>query len=339
MMPSVGYGPISAVCIVVLCALLVCGIVPLWIKSSMVKKHRVRRDDASVHMVKIEAAPMARGTKGADMSQKSDAEPVARLTRAQIEHVRALRKESIRRRRVLVLSLLVIAAIVAVLGVICGFSVYYCLIPVALDIVVLAFGIRTAKSARRWEKIVATSRLSGKPVMSSRPLTKPLAAQDKNHEDNAPTFIIPVQDVEKIVEQQKHSAVRPESVTPRAKAAAKKTTAKSVGTGFVNFSLGSDDSARKIAAKRQASVPKSEWAKARRPVGASDLGDRNAIQSAEIKSYRQVATATPVSADSQRAIFADVTPSGVSLKKVSAPSGSSSSLGADLDSVLSRRSR
>lgn len=338
-MSDVGYGPISAVCVAVLCAVLVRGIVPLWIKSSVARKRRVRRDDASVHMVKIEAAPVVRGTKGADMSQKSDAEPETRLGRAQIERVRALRKASVRRCRTLVLSLLAIAVLVAVLGLVCGFSVCYCLIPVALVVVVLAFGAHAAKSARRWEKAVAASRPSGKPVASGRSLTKPMAAQDENREDNAPTFIIPVQDVEEIVEQQKRGAARPESVTPRAKAAAKKAAAKSVGTGFVNFSLGSDESARKIAAKQQASAPKSALAKARRHAGASGVGDRDGIQSAEIKSYRQVATATPVSADGQRAIFADVTPSGVSLGKVSAPSESSSSLGADLDSVLSRRSR
>ncbi|NEG96392.1 hypothetical protein GFD17_06420 [Bifidobacterium sp. SMB2] len=86
----------------------------------------------------------------------------ARLDDTKIAHVRALRRDAIRRRRVLVLSLLAVAVVILVLALALHFSPLFALIPVALDAVVLALGVRASKQAREWERQVALAKKRAK---------------------------------------------------------------------------------------------------------------------------------------------------------------------------------
>ncbi|WP_133119532.1 hypothetical protein [Bifidobacterium primatium] len=86
----------------------------------------------------------------------------ARLDDTKIAHVRALRRDAIRRRRVLVLSLLAVAVVILVLALALHFSPLFALIPVALDAAVLALGVRAAKQAREWERQVALAKKRAK---------------------------------------------------------------------------------------------------------------------------------------------------------------------------------
>ncbi|NEG69677.1 DUF2339 domain-containing protein [Bifidobacterium choloepi] len=75
--------------------------------------------------------------------------------RAYVEGVRSLRRAAIRRRQTLAAVLALATVIVAVLAVLLDFSLWYALIPLALLVVVLAFGVRAVRQAREWERKVA----------------------------------------------------------------------------------------------------------------------------------------------------------------------------------------
>ncbi len=74
-----------------------------------------------------------------------------------IAATRAARHASVRRRRVLVLSLLTVTVVTLVVGYFAHFSLFYGLIPFALFAVVIALGVRASKKAREWEAKVAAA--------------------------------------------------------------------------------------------------------------------------------------------------------------------------------------
>ncbi|WP_133122344.1 hypothetical protein [Bifidobacterium simiarum] len=83
---------------------------------------------------------------------------VSRLDDARIAEVRRLRRAAIRRRQILVASLFGVAVLVLVLALALHFSAAFALIPLALDVAVLALGARASRQARDWEAKVAKAK-------------------------------------------------------------------------------------------------------------------------------------------------------------------------------------
>lgn len=325
-----GYSSVSALCFVIIGAMLLVGVVPWWMRSSIDKK-RNKSDQGLMHIVKIEAELVERETKGKQTEQPA---PKKKLTQQQINRARALRRAAIKRRQILVISLLVVTVVVAILSFILQFSVLYTLIPLCFVAIVLGLGFRASQVARAWEQDL-NSRTSNLPSSSHsvdhpKGLTTPLkksalqskALADKKNavktpaEDNAPTYIIPVSDVRAVLKKQgittpskqvKRKSVKKDTPVNRRGNEEKKSLKQATASNLVSFSLGDQHN------------------------------DADYPQSMEIKSYRSVAKAKPVSPAERQAIFEDVTPSIVSLKSVDIPEPSDESLGMNVDSILSRR--
>lgn len=107
---------------------------------------------------------------------------------------------------------------------------------------------------------------------------------------------------------------------------------------LISFSLGTDTPVTDAPVKDTA--VKTTLVKAAEATNAGDkaaVAKAQAVESAEITSYRQVAQAQPLPPAQQAEIFADVTPSDVSLDKVAVPAQSEDSLGVDIDAVIARR--
>ena len=129
-------------------------------------EHRPDRYSASLHIIDMDdgmhfgdRVPTTAG-KGTAMQSGAQA---TKLDDKRIEHVRALRRAAIRRRRLLVGSLFAVAVVVFVLALLLHFSPLFALIPIALDGVVLALGVRASKQAREWEhKVAAAKRRASK---------------------------------------------------------------------------------------------------------------------------------------------------------------------------------
>ncbi|PNS43568.1 hypothetical protein BFS05_03150 [Gardnerella vaginalis] len=93
------------------------------------------------------------------------------MTTEHIRRVRALRKAAVRRRRILVLSLLGITLIVLVVGFSGLYSPAFALIPFALLAFVIFCGINASKSAREWEARVKRASIAAS-INASRNLTR-----------------------------------------------------------------------------------------------------------------------------------------------------------------------
>lgn len=370
-------------------ALVLFGVIPYRTRVAIDKsrKHEADRFSASLHLVRIDSGSIIPGAKGNTMPQAAQ-----QLTREKINEVRAMRRASIRRRQILVLSLLVIAVALVVCARVFDFTPLWALIPVVLVAIILFFGSRAAKVARAWEESVTTS-----PTASSMP-TKPhvtgagvgTGTADAGQQEvleTAPTYVIPVDDVREVLRKQAEEKAAAISRHQQRKRAEQKVSdaaaAPEVAEGSVAQGAGAreasdkasgkaeagtvaaaevDDSTNAVAVVFSAAVKSAASAvNAGNSVSADSAsadsaksGDKDlisfslgsdaaeeaaaeSVKSAEIKSYRQVAQATPLSAARQAEVFADVTPSVATLDKVSAPSLSADSLGVDVDAVIARR--
>ncbi|MCI1983347.1 MAG: hypothetical protein LKJ47_01035 [Bifidobacteriaceae bacterium] len=167
---------------------------------------------------------------------------VKQLSEEKISEIRSLRRASIRRRQILVGSLLLVAVALVVLGIVLHFSPLFALIPVALIAVVLFFGARAAKVARAWEESVASggttadsSDVESSHVTDSITVSTPEAAglSPAGHEvlETAPTYVIPVNDVREVLRkqaQEKAAAIAKRHDAREARAAAKLQAAAQV---------------------------------------------------------------------------------------------------------------
>ena len=106
------------------------------------------------------------------------------LSDKQIKEIRLLRHKAVRRRQILVLSLVVITLVVFFVGLGVHFSLLYALIPLFFLLLVVALGVRASRQARAWEKKIARSKQ--RPNSKSENL-------EKFGVDDAPTYILPAQ--------------------------------------------------------------------------------------------------------------------------------------------------
>ena len=155
------YESLSSIILVVIAVILVLAWLPGRTVRGMKRasEHRQDKLSTSLHMVGEQdgmrfgdAGPQT--AKGLVMQQKQ--QDKASLGEAQrIRRVRQMRREAIRRRRMLVVSLLVVTALVAGFSFPMEYSFWFMLIPLALTVMVLIAGAHASAQARAWEANLA----------------------------------------------------------------------------------------------------------------------------------------------------------------------------------------
>ncbi|WP_239512555.1 hypothetical protein [Bifidobacterium aerophilum] len=122
-----------------------------------VAEHREDKYSPSLHLV-----GMNDGTRFSDehtpQAKGIIMQPDTKYTSERIAHVRQLRRAAIRRRRMIVVSLLAVTVVVLAISFPLKFSPLFALIPAAMMLAVIGLGVRAAAQAREWERKVAASR-------------------------------------------------------------------------------------------------------------------------------------------------------------------------------------
>ena len=170
-----GYESVSTLLVVIVIVALLFGWLPKLTVKSMknMLEHRGDRYSSSLHLVDEwsnshicdDAGTFVEGARMQPTEQKTV------MTTEHIRRVRALRKAAVRRRRILVLSLLTITLIVLVVGFSGLYSPAFALIPFALLAFVIFCGINASKSAREWEARVKRASIAAS-INASRNLTR-----------------------------------------------------------------------------------------------------------------------------------------------------------------------
>lgn len=156
---GMGYESLSTVVVLVIVIIAIVVWLPARTANGMKRAAEHRQDRYSPSLRIVEAEDGRRfgdiepyQAKGAAMPASTQS---ARLTTEHIAHIRELRRESIRRRQILVASLLAVAIVVFALAFIVHYSPLFALIPLALTAAVLAMGANAARQARQWERRVS----------------------------------------------------------------------------------------------------------------------------------------------------------------------------------------
>ncbi|WP_421776195.1 hypothetical protein [Gardnerella sp. KA00255] len=136
-------------------------------------EHRGDRYSSSLHLVDEWSNSHICDDAGTfvEVARMQPTEQKTVMTTEHIRRVRALRKAAVRRRRILVLSLLAITLIVLVVGFSGLYSPAFALIPFALLAFVIFCGINASKSAREWEARVKRASIAAS-INASRNLTR-----------------------------------------------------------------------------------------------------------------------------------------------------------------------
>lgn len=170
-----GYESVSTLLVVIVIVALLFGWLPKLTVKSMknMLEHRGDRYSSSLHLVDEwsnshicdDAGTFVEGARMQPTEQKTV------MTAEHVRRVRALRKAAVRRRRILVLSLLAITLLVLVVSFSGLYSPAFALIPFALLAFVIFCGINASKSAREWEARVKRASIAAS-INASRNLTR-----------------------------------------------------------------------------------------------------------------------------------------------------------------------
>lgn len=181
-----GYESVSALIVLIIIIALMFGWLPKRTVNSMksMLEHSEDRYSPSLHIVDERSASlfhecsgaMAKGVgmqpsekrsnKNKNTKNKSNKSKVLRdnFTPQHVSRIRALRRAAVRRRRILVFSLVFLTLVVLVAGLSGLYSAWFALIPFALVSTVLYFGSIAAKHARDWEaRVAAYNKSAGVP--------------------------------------------------------------------------------------------------------------------------------------------------------------------------------
>lgn len=160
-----GYESISTLLLVIIVIALLFGWLPKLTLKSMktMLEHREDRYSSSLHLVDEwtnshmcdDANKFAEGASMQPVKQN-----IKMITQEHIRKVRQLRRDAIRRRRILVSLLFVLTLVVLFTGFSGLYSPLFALIPFALFSTVIYFGIKASKAAREWESRVKRGEIS-----------------------------------------------------------------------------------------------------------------------------------------------------------------------------------
>lgn len=226
------FGDFGSIVIAAIAVIALAGLLPALFRDQLAKSRRkiAQRRSGALRAVKLEPDTGRHTDVGMKVGTMADTQ----MSRKRIEEVRALRKASIRRRRVVVAVLLVALVAVIVCSRVFRFSWLWALIPALLLVLVLGLGARAASVARKWEASVAqwyareeslpiaqgTGREKGvtRPVVSrgadpSRPSSPSQEASGTSGDrfpqgaaavrvESLPTHVIPLKDVRLVLRAQ-----------------------------------------------------------------------------------------------------------------------------------------
>lgn len=322
---GMGYESLSTVVVLVIVIIAIAVWLPARTANGMKRAAEHRQDRYSPSLRIVEAEDGRRfgdiepyQAKGAAMPASTQS---ARLTTEHIAHIRELRRESIRRRQILVASLLAVAIVVFALAFIVHYSPLFALIPLALTAAVLAMGANAARQARRWERRV--SRYEQKKTSATPTRQGQIDSPAKNHAaesaapavqtsraDDAATEVMEQRQIRRVlhdaeVEQAKAKALREAQAKADREAAAPQAADHSEAETpslKVRDERDAHDSVADDATSELASVQPAraldvfDMATSQDLISFSlgaDHAEDNAPESLEIKSTRQVSKATP----------------------------------------------
>lgn len=322
---GMGYESLSTVVVLVIVIIAIVVWLPARTANGMKRAAEHRQDRYSPSLRIVEAEDGRRfgdiepyQAKGAAMPASTQS---ARLTTEHIAHIRELRRESIRRRQILVASLLAVAIVVFALAFIVHYSPLFALIPLALTAAVLAMGANAARQARQWERRV--SRYEQKKTSATPTRQEQIDSPAKNHAaesaapavqtsraDGAATEVMEQRQIRRVlhdaeVEQAKAKALREAQAKADREAAAPQAADHSEAETpslTVRDERDAHDSVADDATSELASVQPAraldvfDMATSQDLISFSlgaDHAEDNAPESLEIKSTRQVSKATP----------------------------------------------
>lgn len=321
---GMGYESLSTVVVLVIVIIAIAVWLPARTANGMKRAAEHRQDRYSPSLRIVEAEDGRRfgdiepyQAKGAAMPASTQS---ARLTTEHIAHIRELRRESIRRRQILVASLLAVAIVVFALAFIVHYSPLFALIPLALTAAVLAMGANAARQARQWERRV--SRYEQKKTSATPTPQGQIDSPAKNHAesaapavqtsraDDAATEVMEQRQIRRVlhdaeVEQTKAKALREAQAKADREAAAPQAADHSEAETpslTVRDERDAHDSVADDATSELASVQPAraldvfDMATSQDLISFSlgaDHAEDNAPESLEIKSTRQVSKATP----------------------------------------------
>lgn len=322
---GMGYESLSTVVVLVIVIIAIAVWLPARTANGMKRAAEHRQDRYSPSLRIVEAEDGRRfgdiepyQAKGAAMPASTQS---ARLTTEHIAHIRELRRESIRRRQILVASLLAVAIVVFALAFIVHYSPLFALIPLALTAAVLAMGANAARQARQWERRV--SRYEQKKTSATPAQQGQIDSPAKNHAaesaapavqtsraDDAATEVMEQRQIRRVlhdaeVEQAKAKALREAQAKADREAAAPQAADHSEAETpslTVRDERDAHDSVADDATSELASVQPAraldvfDMATSQDLISFSlgaDHAEDNAPESLEIKSTRQVSKATP----------------------------------------------
>ena len=322
---GMGYESLSTVVVLVIVIIAIAVWLPARTANGMKRAAEHRQDRYSPSLRIVEAEDGRRfgdiepyQAKGAAMPASTQS---ARLTTEHIAHIRELRRESIRRRQILVASLLAVAIVVFALAFIVHYSPLFALIPLALTAAVLAMGANAARQARQWERRV--SRYEQKKTSATPTRQGQIDSPAKNHAaesaapavqtsraDDAATEVMEQRQIRRVlhdteVEQAKAKALREAQAKADREAAAPQAADHSEAETpslTVRDERDAHDSVADDATSELASVQPAraldvfDMATSQDLISFSlgaDHAEDNAPESLEIKSTRQVSKATP----------------------------------------------
>lgn len=322
---GMGYESLSTVVVLVIVIIAIAVWLPARTANGMKRAAEHRQDRYSPSLRIVEAEDGRRfgdiepyQAKGAAMPASTQS---ARLTTEHIAYIRELRRESIRRRQILVASLLAVAIVVFALAFIVHYSPLFALIPLALTAAVLAMGANAARQARQWERRV--SRYEQKKTSATPAQQGQIDSPAKNHAaesaapavqtsraDDAATEVMEQRQIRRVlhdaeVEQAKAKALREAQAKADREAAAPQAADHSEAETpslTVRDERDAHDSVADDATSELASVQPAraldvfDMATSQDLISFSlgaDHAEDNAPESLEIKSTRQVSKATP----------------------------------------------
>ena len=322
---GMGYESLSTVVVLVIVIIAIAVWLPARTANGMKRAAEHRQDRYSPSLRIVEAEDGRRfgdiepyQAKGAAMPASTQS---ARLTTEHIAHIRELRRESIRRRQILVASLLAVAIVVFALAFIVHYSPLFALIPLALTAAVLAMGANAARQARQWDRRV--SRYEQQKPSATPAQQGQIDSPAKNHAaesaapavqtsraDDAATEVMEQRQIRRVlhdaeVEQAKAKALREAQAKADREAAAPQAADHSEAETpslTVRDERDAHDSVADDATSELASVQPAraldvfDMATSQDLISFSlgaDHAEDNAPESLEIKSTRQVSKATP----------------------------------------------
>ena len=322
---GMGYESLSTVVVLVIVIIAIAVWLPARTANGMKRAAEHRQDRYSPSLRIVEAEDGRRfgdiepyQAKGAAMPASTQS---ARLTTEHIAHIRELRRESIRRRQILVASLLAVAIVVFALAFIVHYNPLFALIPLALTAAVLAMGANAARQARQWERRV--SRYEQKKTSATPAQQGQIDSPAKNHAaesaapavqtsraDDAATEVMEQRQIRRVlhdaeVEQAKAKVLREAQAKADREAAAPQAADHSEAETpslTVRDERDAHDSVADDATSELASVQPAraldvfDMATSQDLISFSlgaDHAEDNAPESLEIKSTRQVSKATP----------------------------------------------